>query len=703
MLRDQALVSEVPEQTFAFRARDLDPGTAAHRAVLNDQLVKAELTGAVLVQPDQPFTVRMPMRRLPIDPDIIWWKPIRPPHGPGEPPVPPWWLRRRERDWTIAPNVSVTDADVFESPDGTVRYVLPRYALVSDLAGTVEEPRIVVADRDGTPTLVVSLAETPAPGAGPETREQPHAVSVTLRYAQPVLGGGQVVQQLPFPTVHSGADGTTVTAELPLTTPGLRQQLLAAFGSLEASPTLVVGRAVWLGVPVGQSFPDGEPAYQEKAVVLDWTVPPTPLILSDAQRARLGGSGGAVQPAIRLRVPFGGRKHSYWQDPARPGHFYLVPDRFLLARSREGSRRPYLRVRTTNGATEAKAGAVLEFHASPVVDPGRLEAAIPALAEQARARGAPPDVRVEMETVPEAQPLLRLALPRGGGPTGELTERPGTEIDLELGLWHAETFTLEDFRVVYGALFGSSLSMLRGEIRVGFGGGAPEDVPLELRLDRTDGPLLAVETGQVTVDRIPARVTNMIESPVRIESLSAVAMVDKRLHRLRVEGVTPAQRLAPGAGCDVTLVPEAPLPSTAVDAVQLVESGLAVEPDRATIWSLVRDPSADVPITRPVDVQAHPEMFTSPDRPGDKVIAFVVKIEHGDTVTLTEKALSATATVRPPVEPLLTGGSVPKLRYFTETWWQSGPIATSPWRETEADDLLPVKTAPGVEPAPPTG
>lgn len=71
-------------------------------------------------------------------------------------------------------------------------------------------------------------------------------------------------------------------------------------------------------------------------------------------------------------------------------------------------------------------------------------------------------------------------------------ERPGTAIDLELGLLHAETFGLEDFRVVYEALFGASLSLLRGEIRIGAGGGAPEDVPLELRLDRT--ALLPIKT-----------------------------------------------------------------------------------------------------------------------------------------------------------------------------------------------------------------
>jgi hypothetical protein len=77
MVSNQALVSEVSERTFALRTRDLDPGTgAAHRAVLSDQLVKGELTGAVLVQPNQPFTVRMPMRRLPVDPDIVWWKPM---------------------------------------------------------------------------------------------------------------------------------------------------------------------------------------------------------------------------------------------------------------------------------------------------------------------------------------------------------------------------------------------------------------------------------------------------------------------------------------------------------------------------------------------------------------------------------------------------------------------------------------------------
>jgi hypothetical protein len=37
---------------------------------------------------------------------------------------------------------------------------------------------------------------------------------------------------------------------------------------------------------------------------------------------------------------------------------------------------------------------------------------------------------------------------------------------------------------------------------------------------------------------------------------------------------------------------------------------------------------------------------------------------------------------------------MPPIRYRTETWWASGGIGVSDWRETSTTFLLPVKTAP---------
>ena len=131
-------------------------------------------------------------------------------------------LRRADLTVPVAPTAAPTDADVFESPDGTVRYALPRYALQFDRVGNVDEPRIVIADRDGTPTLVMTLNEVPSPASGQGIQELPHALAVALKYQQPVQGGGSpVIQERSFPTVLlDPPTETIVTAERPLTTNG---------------------------------------------------------------------------------------------------------------------------------------------------------------------------------------------------------------------------------------------------------------------------------------------------------------------------------------------------------------------------------------------------------------------------------------------------------------------------------------------------
>ena len=567
-------------------------------------------------------------------------------------PNPP--LRRSELKVPAAPNATPSDTDVFTSPDdglatsmraepiptGEKQLVLPRYTLAFDKVGFVEEPRIAIADRDGTPTLTVTLNESPSPAANAGTGELPHVLAVTLRYRVPVLSGGDVVQEISFPSVLLDQTETVVTAGLPLSTPGQRQQIVAALSSLAASATLVVKRGIVVGVPTGEKLPDGAPGYRQRNLLLEWIVPPAPIVLSEAQGNRLGGGGSGIQALIRHRIAFGGKNYSYWQDPARPEHFHFLPDRFLLARAPEGNRRPFLRVRGAPAIGDDLPRIALEFQARPVVDSERLDAAQPELKAAARERGG--TGALDLEIMPDPQPVLRLALPQNGAPNPAMTVRSDADIDLESGVAHGETMSVDDFTLIYEALFGGSLTLLRGEVRAAMSGGDPEDVPLELRIDKTAGDVLNVSPGAATAEGLKYSLTNAIESPVRIDRVAAAVSVGDKLIPLRVEQFTAGQRLAPGASIEVVLVAPEPIQSPGPNTILFDQSDVAVEPDKLAIWNLVFDRSAAAQMTRSVTAEAVPLLFSSLDRPGDRVAAFVVTVEHGGTVRLTEAEFKGT-------------------------------------------------------------
>ncbi|WP_338682111.1 hypothetical protein QD712_06620 [Streptomyces acidiscabies] len=599
------------------------------------------------------------------------------------------YLRRADLTVPVAPSAASTDADVYESTDGSQKWALPRYLLVLDRVGGVDEPRITIADREGVATLLLTLTTAPSPASGPGIGTLSHSVVVSLAYRLPVAGGGgEMTHKLEFTKITW--DLPRMVAELPLTAPGLSGQLLAAMSSPAADMRLAVMRRIFVGVPTDYRMEDtGEFAYQERVLELDWVSPPTPLVLSPAQLERLGGEAGPVSPMRRLRISFDGRGHSYWQDPVRPEQFFFVPDRFLLARTPTG---PALRVRAADAASEADIRITAEFFARAVTDPRRLEQARPTLEDRARADGAVRPVRVAV--LPEAQPVLRLALPEGGAAPSALTSRPGALIDLELGVTHAETLKYGDFRLVYEALLGSSLSLLRGEVRIGADGDQPEDIPLELRLENMVGDALTLTLGEVGTDRITGTLANGTESPARVDRLGVSAVLGDREVPLRVEGLAAGRRLAPDERAEIVLVPGEPLPAGGPDRIVLDQSGVVTEPDRKAVWDRVYDRTADPQLTRAIQVEAVASMFTALDRPTDRVTAFIVVVQNGGTVRLTETELSAETTVRTPIQPLLTGVPVPPLRYQTQTWWQSGGVGESAWRETSATILVPLRTAP---------
>ncbi|MDI5908849.1 MULTISPECIES: hypothetical protein [Streptomyces] len=590
--------------------------------------------------------------------------------------------------------------DLFESADGRTRFDLIPY-MVAFEEENQHELLVSFNESEGKEEFTVTLFEEVQELS--EVLELPHVIALSLRRRIPAAAGESTVEDMPFPVVAFGDSEAVLIGRMPLTGPKQRRQLLAALSSPTFETSVIVRRGVTLEIPAGTGCQDSDnasdPCYRETRLILESVATPSPLVLSEAQRSRFGAGGGPLRAMECTRVTYGDRSYPYWQDPVRPERFYYLPDRFLLARLPDSGHRPALKVRAVGAESQADLRFTMEFSASPVTDQIRLKEALPSLGDDARKMGAVDPLRLEI--LQEAQPILRLALPQDGAPAAELTERDGALIDLEQGVTHAETLKFADFQLVYQALFGASLSVLRGEIRVGADGGPQEDIPLELRLDRTAGEVLSVEPGAVAEGRIGARLTNVIESAVRLEQPTAVALCGANRVALRIEGVQPGLQLAPGEGVDVQLVPRTPLPTVGIDSIHLNEQCIVAEPDRKVVWDLIFDRSVEARLTREVTVEAVAALFAGPVGSTDRVAAFAVTLEHGGSVRLSEGRLTATTTLSVPVEPLLTGVPAPPIRYRTETLWQSGGIGVSPWRETDHTIILPVKTFPSLDPPPP--
>ncbi|MEX5710284.1 hypothetical protein AB1484_18735 [Parafrankia sp. FMc6] len=632
------------------------------------------------------------------------------PAGSPSPPPNPGRPRSELADVMVAPGDPPDVDDVYESVDGTQRYGLPGYALAFDQVGGGSEPRVETVVRDGVRNLVVGLVKTPSP-AGDGLAELPHALSVVFQYRLPGVGGVTAVKTLEFPEISPDTTGTVVTAILPLTSPGMHQQVVAALGSLDSACSVVVNRSVTVACTLAPV--PGQPQHYEIRTV-SFTLPlePQPLVLGPAQLARLAGGGPGPGPGrlVRHRVTTSGRSDPYWQDPADPALFYYLPDRFDLGRAPAGNRRPLLWVRTVGEKPGAELVS-LAFEASAVVDPRRLEAARPGLAGFAAERGAAGEVRLEM--LAEAQPELLLALPEQGAPASALTSRPAADIDLEVAVRHAETLTRENFALVREAFESGSTPLLRGVVRVGAHSDSPEDVPLELRLDRTAGDVVAPRTTGFTAERVTAVLANPCESPVRVDAVAAVFQ-----ERAADGATTPVPASVTGSAGDavatvlpaggektVTLTPARQLGTAGGEPEVSWAISATVEPDPAAVWKVVFDRQASVAPERAITVRAFPAMFAAPEGAADDVVGFVVTID-GASVTVDEASPSAELVVSVPVDLWLTDQPPPPSRYLTQTIWRSGAVGEA-WADVRGTVVIPVKAAPPTGPPapspPPTG
>jgi hypothetical protein len=138
---------------------------------------------------------------------------------------------------------------------------------------------------------------------------------------------------------------------------------------------------------------------------------------------------------------------------------------------------------------------------------------------------------------------------------------------------------------------------------------------------------------------IRATLKNAIESPVRINRLSAILHHnDSQVPGVLRDFSAPVQ-LDPGAETTFRVVPAAPVPDA--DPLQAIFdlNDVEVLPDREKIWKAILDPATSE-YWRMIQVKSPPGMFDAPaDQPQEQILEIDVELKRGTgrgtTVALT--------------------------------------------------------------------
>ena len=667
---------------------------------------------------------------------------------------------RDELGLPVAAGDPVNPDQVFMTADGTRGLYLPRYALAQRVVSGAEQYEIrIAAGADGQWALRVGLVRTRPPGVTPEAApgEIDHELLVQLRYQVLKSDGGTITKTLDFTEIGATADGAAVIAQLRLASLAERDQVLGALTTANSACGIVVTRSVRVAVPVEMSamVVGQAPRYRAVTRGLAQALEPDPLFLNPALHRYLmdgvGPSTGGTGPGLVARqLQFDGAFHDYWEDAVDPACIYYLPDAFRLARRENPAPfLPMMTVRIVPGATaEAEPVATLEFAATPWSNLRRLDAArrefarklplqpgdeaptpvVPELGgelggalggllgdllkKNKAAPGTPlgdaltdalglqvDDARVgrvRMEPLPVEKASLWLALPGATG--GGLVERPAAQIDLRTAVIMSETMPLSDFQLIYDALMGGSVSLMRGEIRVEPGGGVVKRIPFETRFDRMNGPMFETEVKRGSKPgHFSIRLTNAVESPVVMAGINGSLLVGGR--ELPTTETVPKAlpiTLAPGESTTVGLIPKralAELPGGPVVKPMLDFGKVSLQPDSAALWVAILDADTTAEARRKVRVKLFPGMFDAPDgKPENRAFAVIVQFEGGQSLELTPE--------KPEGEVALAGGSVTDLvlrragtggyRYRCQVIRRSVRASDAEWREDTTDLLIPL-------------
>lgn len=630
----------------------------------------------------------------------------------GDRTPPPPGMGRDEIDGPIADTENPTDAMLFSFKSGAVAY-LPRYRL-KQLSASRYDISIGEA-AEGDFRIAMGFTRVPPPGVEVPTgaAELPHQVEVVLVYtAEGGLTKRLALTEITLDEANlpAGAAGRLTLVE--------RDSLLMALQK-ESGVRINVMRAVTIYaklpqqthrepttyVPERYYIPDGalrstelqvmannptnrvarlNPAFNAVMATdattfivataageaqrydkfdLKWgcDAEPAPLTLDPALHTyfyagvTMPRAGGGVLRRITIRhVNEAGAEQflPYFQDAEDPSLFYYLPDGFRLGRDATEPFLPEMVVRMSSpDGTPSGAVATMDYVARPYVDPDRLRAAAAQLKDQRGAGGQQP---ARLEPLP-AKTTLKLRVPAANGV--EMRAFDEVNVDLASGFRHSLTVPVDQFRQLFAAAFSTdATSLFSGEAVVTTALPNPEIVPVDIRFNKTEGPIFdAVQTPGPN-GGLAIRLRNGIESPVRIRRLEVVLAGESGETDGVLSGLdlTQPKELAPGDSIEFQVTPAGALPEgRQVHAIFDLE-GVEILADPKKVLPAISDSSVPAEYLRPIEVMTVPDLLDAPD-PGGPIILINVEFRNGNPVKITKAEPNAVAILKLPLINLLLG------------------------------------------------
>jgi hypothetical protein len=432
--------------------------------------------------------------------------------------------------------------------------------------------------------------------------------------------------------------------------------------------------------------------------VIDTNIAPNPFVFPPALHGyifgTISGMPGGQFDLIHHQVSWKGRMHSYYQNPIRKYQFYFLPDAFKVARRPKAPYEPIISVRFA--ATEAsleKVQVAMDYIALPFVDADRLEAAAGTLKTTVTGP-VPPDVNaVSYEPLlnPAEKTHLRVAVPRGDA-SSAFDERKDALVDLRSGIHDSISLLMPQFQAVYEAMFGSANILLSGTVEMDLGG-AQESIPFAARMNDLAGQVFDYSETWSKEEGLKATFKNAIESPVQINSLSAILARNLERFPATIQGLDFTQpiRVDPKAEISFKVVPTSPIAGEGALTAKYDLSGVEVLPDKEAIWNLVLDPSTPGVFIRPIKVKTHKQRFDPPpQQPDNQIMSLVIDFEDGNSVELNADNLEEDVGLRMPVgDFILRKTDARQYRYKVRVIRLSGTTGDQNWKTDDTGILFP--------------
>ena len=607
----------------------------------------------------------------------------------------------------ICRSTAPSDSVLYDSPQGTVVYWLPRWRVIVPVGGL---PQIEFVQQAAGWTLTVHLEPYPADSVKDQVAAAtilPATFGVSLRYNLPGAAGstsGPVLSVLDATMVTH--DGANLVVQFQGTDSSVLDRLFGAMTSLDRGTNLAISQLITVAVPAPRfepfpivaaqvqmtsvanmmlrispgigsppiDPPVTEPRPRPRPDPLPRPIDPLPeferfravsVAVEDDEAFYYPADrypsiyqgitfGTPVFTRTRREVMFGGVPYPYYQDPGQSATFYYLPDGFKLARVLTAPHVPALTAVFSNmEQAEDQISCQLAFVALPTIREERLDAARIALT--AFAPGPyPPGL-----TGPDLQPMavesgalnLSLQIPRSqvapqppGGPGDTHL------VSLSTGIIDSETMALADFRTAYGALFGG-VGTLTGLVQVTLGPSLAETVPVSVRVTDTAGPI--VDVNATPLDDVSAKVTitNACESTVTFGALSAsiwrgaagAMPTDVTATATQMQSPLPVS-LDPGASWSFVAVAASGVPGAGALNVTVNTPDLAIMADPARVWdSVFAASSAPTSYEKPVTVRIPTDIFVA-NSAHPSLKSVIVSFQTGDAVSFD----AATAAGLPP-------------------------------------------------------